>query len=545
MTPCVAVACTTGSTSRIPTRAAEILAPDRPSGQRGTDPLGDRFRRARSRTSTSTSRREWPRPSTGCPPSTVLGASELARTDIMLTLGAITKTPDDRDAVAGELDALGYREAADERGMTAPPRRLIVQPDCPLTDLRSRAVRGVDRAAFAVSLSARLQQAGVSVGFTGMGALGACHGVVPPDSRPALYWAARICLVQRQSDLASFDAVFAAIFDESGLGLDPHARRRPVSRRRRRRGHAGVDRRVGPHSEEEGGGLPWATLPRVTSTPGESRVSLAVPERLPSELEGLADTPFDELDPAQLALLERLARVGAGGLADPANTAPVRSPRRTHARPCAPTLARARRTGWEPIELVRTRPVRKQPSRGDALRRQSIDAELRRGVPSPDARRGADHGRRGVRIRHDIDATHLRAGLQVAATGDRNRRPRRWPTGSVAHASRPTSAPLLASRHGGAIRGAIVIIASDGWDSDPPDELAKVMARLHRRAYQVLWLNPRAAAPGFAPLVGAMSAALPYCDHVLPAHNIRALADVVERHRARRPVGRRQLQRVT
>jgi uncharacterized protein with von Willebrand factor type A (vWA) domain len=87
---------------------------------------------------------------------------------------------------------------------------------------------------------------------------------------------------------------------------------------------------------------------------------------------------------------------------------------------------------------------------------------------------------------------------------------------------------LLASRHGGAIRGAIVIVASDGWDSDPPDELAKVMARLHRRAYQILWLNPRVAAPDFVPLVGAMAAALPYCDYVLPAHNVRALGDVVK-----------------
>jgi hypothetical protein len=86
---------------------------------------------------------------------------------------------------------------------------------------------------------------------------------------------------------------------------------------------------------------------------------------------------------------------------------------------------------------------------------------------------------------------------------------------------------LLASRHGGATRGAIVIIASDGWDSDPPDELAKVRGRLHRRAYRVLWLNPRAAAPDFAPLVGGFAAALPYCDSVLPAHNVGALVDVV------------------
>ena len=42
---------------------------------------------------------------------TVLGASELARSDIVLTLGAIAKTPDDRGTVASELDALGFEQA--------------------------------------------------------------------------------------------------------------------------------------------------------------------------------------------------------------------------------------------------------------------------------------------------------------------------------------------------------------------------------------------------------------------------------------------------
>ena len=70
---------------------------------------------------------------------------------------------------------------------------------------------------------------------------------------------------------------------------------------------------------------------------------------------------------------------------------------------------------------------------------------------------------------------------------------------------------LLRSRYGGLLRGAVVIIASDGWDSDEPDRLGLAMARLHRRAHRVVWMNPRVAAPGFAPLVGAMAAALPYC----------------------------------
>jgi uncharacterized protein with von Willebrand factor type A (vWA) domain len=86
---------------------------------------------------------------------------------------------------------------------------------------------------------------------------------------------------------------------------------------------------------------------------------------------------------------------------------------------------------------------------------------------------------------------------------------------------------LLRSRHGGVIRGAIVIIASDGWDGDEPAELAAGMARLRRRAHRVIWLNPRAAAAEYAPLVGAMAAALPFCDDLVPAHTLRAMADVL------------------
>ena len=87
---------------------------------------------------------------------------------------------------------------------------------------------------------------------------------------------------------------------------------------------------------------------------------------------------------------------------------------------------------------------------------------------------------------------------------------------------------LLASRHGRAVRGGVLVIASDGWDSDPPDQLAAVMARASRRARRVVWLNPRAAAPGFEPMVGSMAAALPFCDAFLPAHTLRALPDVFE-----------------
>lgn len=385
-------------------------------------------------------------------------------------------------------------------------------------------LRGVDRAAFAVSLSVRLQRAGIPVGFTGMGALVRAMDIVPPDSRPSLYWSTRICLVQRQSDLAPFDAVFAAVFDEFRGTVDPHARRQPLP-------SMGSEDRLAsisgePSIEEEGNGLPWATLPSMTATPETETSALAVPERLPSRLEGLAETPFDELDAAQLALL-------SGWLESALADWPTRRTRRESAHRAGrraalrPTLARARRTGWEPIELVRTRPVRKH-------RRVVMLCDVSQSMQSYAA--AYLHLMRAVALTTDAEvfafATTLTRLTSVLAY--------KSPVLAMQQATEKVTdrfggtrigssiRALLASRHGGAIRGAIVIVASDGWDSDPPDELARVMARVHRRAYQVLWLNPRVAAPDFAPLVGAMAAALPYCDDVLPAHNVRALGDVVE-----------------
>jgi MoxR-like ATPase len=43
---------------------------------------------------------------------TALGVSELARADVIRTLGTIAKTPDDRDTITGALDELGYADVA-------------------------------------------------------------------------------------------------------------------------------------------------------------------------------------------------------------------------------------------------------------------------------------------------------------------------------------------------------------------------------------------------------------------------------------------------
>jgi uncharacterized protein with von Willebrand factor type A (vWA) domain len=79
----------------------------------------------------------------------------------------------------------------------------------------------------------------------------------------------------------------------------------------------------------------------------------------------------------------------------------------------------------------------------------------------------------------------------------------------------------------GLARGAVVVVLSDGWALDDPDDVAAAMARLRRLAHRIVWVNPRKAAPGYAPLVGGMAAALPYVDSFVSGHSLAALEQVV------------------
>ena len=72
-------------------------------------------------------------------------------------------------------------------------------------------------------------------------------------------------------------------------------------------------------------------------------------------------------------------------------------------------------------------------------------------------------------------------------------------------------------------RGAVVVIASDGWERDDPQVLGREMARLARSAYAVVWVNPLKGTPGYEPLAQGMRAALPYVDRFLPGHNLESL----------------------
>lgn len=85
-------------------------------------------------------------------------------------------------------------------------------------------------------------------------------------------------------------------------------------------------------------------------------------------------------------------------------------------------------------------------------------------------------------------------------------------------------AGLLRDGHGAnAVRGAVVVICSDGLDHDDPADLADAVSRLQRLSYGLTWLNPLKADPRYQPLARGMAAALPYIDDFRSGHSISSL----------------------
>lgn len=70
----------------------------------------------------------------------------------------------------------------------------------------------------------------------------------------------------------------------------------------------------------------------------------------------------------------------------------------------------------------------------------------------------------------------------------------------------------------------VVIILSDGYDTDPPEHLAKALARLKKRGCKIVWLNPLKGWKDYAPVAAGMAAALPYLDVFEPANTLESLA---------------------
>jgi uncharacterized protein len=77
-----------------------------------------------------------------------------------------------------------------------------------------------------------------------------------------------------------------------------------------------------------------------------------------------------------------------------------------------------------------------------------------------------------------------------------------------------------------ALRGAVVVLCSDGLERGDPELLRSQMARLGRLAHKVVWVNPLKGSPRYEPLARGMAAALPSVDVFLSGHNLESLSEL-------------------
>ncbi|MFD1860447.1 vWA domain-containing protein [Aeromicrobium camelliae] len=80
----------------------------------------------------------------------------------------------------------------------------------------------------------------------------------------------------------------------------------------------------------------------------------------------------------------------------------------------------------------------------------------------------------------------------------------------------------------GVARGAVVIIASDGWERGDAQLLGEQVAQLHRLAHRVVWANPHRGKAGYEPIQSGIAAALPSVDQLVAGHSLATLAEVLE-----------------
>ena len=353
---------------------------------------------------------------------------------------------------------------------------------------------------FVSLLAQRMRATGATVGVGEvLGAHRALAVVPPPAARDAL----RAALCSSRGDLRAFDEAWAAL--GAGRHGDPLLDDLMSSAR------VALPR----------AGLPAAT-PALSGAAGEPLPAAWSAEELLLHKDFAAYTEAERA--AARAVLERLARRGALRLSR--RTRPSRRRRDEH--DLRATIRASLRHGGELLE-------RRWRAPASRLRPLVLVIDVS-GSMAPYARMLLGYAHAAVAARRRVDAYALGTRLTWITRELRGRDPDRAlarATAAVADLGSGTrigeSLATLNRVHGRRLgRGAVVVVLSDGWDRGEPALLAREMARLRRSAHRLVWLNPLAADPAYAPLTRGMLAALPHTDHLLPGNSLASLEALAE-----------------
>lgn len=386
---------------------------------------------------------------------------------------------------------------------------------------------GVDLAAITAAFGHHLHEAGVPVTPERSARFTEAILLAHPVTVSELYWLGRITLLAAHGDAPVYDAVFDQMF-RGMIDIAENRGQEKVEQQSSLRATGNRTPSTSPDTREAD-----TPSPVTSATPGppregdgdgdldETSVLAAA-----STTERLGDNDFATCTPEELALIRRLVE-------QLPLVPPLRQGRRSRRHPSGraldvrATLRRAHRTGGDPVRRIHRKRTRRP-------RRVVLIADVS-GSMEPYARvylhlmRGAV---RALGAESFVFATRLTRLTRALAVGGPDR--------AYAMVAKTTPDWSGGTRIGAALhrfiedfgrrglaRGAVVVIVSDGWEIGEPTELGESMARLHRLAHCVIWVNPRKAAEGFAPLTGGMAAALPHVDTFVSGHSMRAMEEVM------------------
>jgi uncharacterized protein with von Willebrand factor type A (vWA) domain len=397
----------------------------------------------------------------------------------------------------------------------------------------------VEAAAFAVGFATALRRAGLAVSPERTAWLTEAFRIVPQDSRAALYRTCRTILVSSHLQLPIFDAVFSAVFD--GL-LDPADTRGdpnappPVGSEERTRPTASDSRPSGTNENAQAPQQPALQQPAPSSAADGSEDDRA-PDResllaIASSEERLHEMSFAELSDDEIAQIRTLVRkimVSTPAVRSRRRYPSTRSGARLDMRR---TIRTAQRAGTDATRLI-------YAHRRPRSRRLVLLCDIS-GSMEPYTRvflsllQGAVVGAQAEAFVFSTRLTRLTRQL-MARDPDRALADAAATTVDWAGGTRlAESIRTFIDDHGrrGIARGAVVVVLSDGWAHDAPEEVDAQMVRLRRLAYRIIWVNPRKVAVDYRPLVGGMAAALPYCDSFVSGHSYAALVELAAAIRA-------------
>jgi uncharacterized protein with von Willebrand factor type A (vWA) domain len=338
-----------------------------------------------------------------------------------------------------------------------------------------------------------------------------CRAVAALDriDRTGIYWAGRVAMVARREDLPAYDAAFAEWFP-SGQARDVMAM------------ISGQDQRLGVPPELEvllDRGIPedsWE--PAEGDEDGETPVGV-----LASGAEVLRAKSFDDLTEDERIQADRVIRALAVHL-------PTRRSRRYRPSPYGRrfdqrrTLRASLRTQGEPFRRAwrdrrrRARPLVLILDVSGSMSAYSR-ALMQFGFAAMRAGRRVEvfcFGTRLTRVTRALARSEPDDALQQVAAAVVD-----WNGGTRIGASLKELLDRW-SQHV-AMRGAVVVICSDGLERGDPALLAAQVARLSRLAHRLIWVNPLKGSPRYEPLARGMAAALPYVDVFLAGHNLESL----------------------